>query len=223
MSAEQNRMTSVMSRTEGRGGKTYSFWAWYSFKMSFCSVPERAALSTPQIDTGEEGLHVVLGVDGHAGPAHFSSGPGIVGVATEQRRHVERSRQPVATGPQQFLEPTVGVGGRAEAGELAHRPQAGPVHGGVGPARIGVLARQFCALGSVDGLQGHARHRLEASLPPGRTLELLLPGLSVGHRPTVLQRQTTLRRPPGSRRRPVGDQPAGRRGGPQSTAGRRCR
>ena len=40
-------MTSVTSRTDGRGGKTYSFWAWYSFKMSFWSVPDRAALSTP--------------------------------------------------------------------------------------------------------------------------------------------------------------------------------
>ncbi len=34
-------------RTEGRGGKTYSFWAWYSFKMSFCRVPESAERSTP--------------------------------------------------------------------------------------------------------------------------------------------------------------------------------
>ena len=40
-------MTSVTSRTDGRGGKTYSFWAWYSFKMSFWSVPDRAARSTP--------------------------------------------------------------------------------------------------------------------------------------------------------------------------------
>ena len=46
-SAAQNRMTSVTSRTEGRGGKTYSFWAWYSFKMSFCSVPDSRARSTP--------------------------------------------------------------------------------------------------------------------------------------------------------------------------------
>ena len=31
----------------GRGGKTNSFWAWYSFKMSFWMVPERAARATP--------------------------------------------------------------------------------------------------------------------------------------------------------------------------------
>ena len=35
------RSTSVTSRTDGRGGKTYSFWAWYSFKMSFWIVPPR--------------------------------------------------------------------------------------------------------------------------------------------------------------------------------------
>ena len=50
-----------------------------------------------------------------------------------------------------------------------------------GPTRVGVLAGQLRALGPVHGLQGHARHRLEARRPPRRTLELLLPGLSVGH------------------------------------------
>ena len=35
-------MKAIVSRTsriDWRGGKTNSFWAWYSFKMSFCSVP----------------------------------------------------------------------------------------------------------------------------------------------------------------------------------------
>ena len=39
-----------MSRTrriDGRGGKTNSFCAWYSFRMSFCSVPPRRARATP--------------------------------------------------------------------------------------------------------------------------------------------------------------------------------
>ena len=40
-------MTSVTSRIEGRGGKMYSFWAWYSFSMSFCSVPPRSRRSVP--------------------------------------------------------------------------------------------------------------------------------------------------------------------------------
>src|ERR1043165_149832 len=35
----QKRKMSVISRIEGRGGKMYSFWAMYSLRMSFCSVP----------------------------------------------------------------------------------------------------------------------------------------------------------------------------------------
>jgi hypothetical protein len=40
-------MTSVTSRIDGRGGNTNSFWAWYSFRMSFWSVPPIRARSTP--------------------------------------------------------------------------------------------------------------------------------------------------------------------------------
>ena len=40
-------MRSVTRRMLGRGGKTNSFWAWYSFKMSFWMVPESAARATP--------------------------------------------------------------------------------------------------------------------------------------------------------------------------------
>ena len=35
------------SRIDGRGGNTNSFCAWYSFKMSFCSVPPRRERWTP--------------------------------------------------------------------------------------------------------------------------------------------------------------------------------
>ena len=39
---------SVISRIDGRGGKMYSFWAMYSLRMSFCSVPLMSrAMSTP--------------------------------------------------------------------------------------------------------------------------------------------------------------------------------
>jgi hypothetical protein len=40
-------MTSLTRRTDCRGGKTYSFCAWYSFRMSFWIVPPRRARSTP--------------------------------------------------------------------------------------------------------------------------------------------------------------------------------
>src|ERR1039457_2470214 len=40
-------ITSVTRRIDGRGGKMYSFCAMYSFRMSFCSVPETFDQSTP--------------------------------------------------------------------------------------------------------------------------------------------------------------------------------
>src|SRR6476620_11598733 len=43
----QNLKMSVISLMEGRGGKMYSFWAMYSLRMSFCSVPEIFFQSAP--------------------------------------------------------------------------------------------------------------------------------------------------------------------------------
>ena len=40
-------MVSVTRRSEGSGGKMYSFCAMYSFRMSFCKVPESVAQSAP--------------------------------------------------------------------------------------------------------------------------------------------------------------------------------
>ena len=42
-----NVIVSRTSRIDGRGGNTNSFCAWYSFKMSFCSVPPSCARETP--------------------------------------------------------------------------------------------------------------------------------------------------------------------------------
>ena len=47
ISAVQNRIVSATRRIDGRGGKMNSFCAWYSFRMSFWSVPPSAARSTP--------------------------------------------------------------------------------------------------------------------------------------------------------------------------------
>ena len=49
ISAAVNAITSRTSRIEGRGGNTNSFCAWYSFKMSFCSVPPSNARGVPAI------------------------------------------------------------------------------------------------------------------------------------------------------------------------------
>ena len=193
-SAAANRMTSVTRRMLGRGGKTNSFWAWYSFKMSFWIVPESAARSTPvlsatldihghdhrggrvdrhggahgtQVDAREQRLHVGQRVDGDAGPAHLSLGQGIVGVTSQQGGHVERRRQAVAPGAEQLLEAAVGVLGGPEAGELAHRPQPRAVHGGVRSTRVGKLAGQLGVVRAVDGLEREARHGLELRLALG--------------------------------------------------------
>ena len=161
-------MRSVTRRMLGRGGKTNSFWAWYSFKMSFWIVPESVGTLHPrrvghahihghdhrrrgvdrhrgahraQVDSREERLHVRQGVDGDSGPSHLSLGQRIVGVPSEQGGHVEGRREAVTAGAEQLLEAAVGVGGRAEAGELSHRPQARAVHGGVRTTGVGELAR----------------------------------------------------------------------------------
>ncbi len=47
ISAVVKLITSRTSRMLGRGGNTNSFCAWYSLRMSFCSVPPSRARSTP--------------------------------------------------------------------------------------------------------------------------------------------------------------------------------
>src|SRR5881409_905270 len=45
---EPNSNVSTTSRMEGSGGKIHSFWAWYSFRMSFWIVPRRPDQGTPR-------------------------------------------------------------------------------------------------------------------------------------------------------------------------------
>jgi hypothetical protein len=46
-SAAQYSIESTTSRIEGSGGKMYSFWAMYSFRMSFWRVPPTLPKGTP--------------------------------------------------------------------------------------------------------------------------------------------------------------------------------
>ena len=70
ISAAVNAMTSRTSRIDWRGGKTNSFCAWYSFRMSFCSVPPMArrgmpvssAWATNMASTGAAGELMVIDV-----------------------------------------------------------------------------------------------------------------------------------------------------------------
>ena len=47
ISTVHHRTMSVMIRIDGRGGKMYSFWAMYSFRMSFWIVPPNCRREKP--------------------------------------------------------------------------------------------------------------------------------------------------------------------------------
>ena len=109
-----------MSRIEGRGGKMYSFWAMYSFRMSFWSVPPTLdqgvpcfsatarymasaigavelmvmeVVTAPEVDAVEEDLHVRERVDGDAALADFAPRHLVVRVVAVEGRQVERRRE----------------------------------------------------------------------------------------------------------------------------------
>src|SRR5664280_1799419 len=155
-------MMSVTSRSDGRGGKMYSFWAWYSLSMSFWRVPPRRFRSVP------------------AASAHLAHAQRVVGVAAHQGGEVVGHRQAFPAGAEDVVETGVGVLGRPEPGEHPHGPQLGPVHRGIRPPCVGEDARPLAGgplAGSaspsylrprpVDRLEGDPRHRLEVGVPEG--------------------------------------------------------
>ena len=92
-------------------------------------------------DAGEHLLHVRQRVDRDADLPDFRIGVRVVGVHADLRRQVERDRETGLPLPEQELEPLVGLGRRAEAGVLAHRPEAAAVHRRLHAARVRILAR----------------------------------------------------------------------------------
>jgi hypothetical protein len=99
--------------------------------------------TSPRSMPAEQRLHVVERVDRHAlAPDLAEAERGVVGVVAHQRGHVERRRQAGLAVLEQVAEALVGLLARAEAGELAHRPQPPAVHRLVDAAREGVLAGQ---------------------------------------------------------------------------------
>src|SRR5262249_44733019 len=79
---------------------------------------------------------------GDALAPHLAAGTLVIGVVTHEGGHVEGGGEPRLALPEQEVEADVGVGGRPEAGELAHRPESPAVHAGIDPARVWVLTRQ---------------------------------------------------------------------------------
>ena len=101
----------------------------------------------------EQRLHVGERTDRHAAFADFALGQLVVGVVAHQRRQIEGHRKTGLSLRQQVAEARVGVFGRAEAGELAHGPEALAIHRRVNAARVGRLA-------------GHAE--IAIRIPPGQ-------------------------------------------------------
>src|SRR6185437_3143028 len=113
--------------------------------------------------------------DGDALAADLAERARAVGVVTHQRRHVEGRRETGLAVVEQVVEALVGLLARAEAGELAHRPQPPAVHRGVDAARVrvgaglpdrvrlGARARSGRQIGGrVELLDRLARERFEA-------------------------------------------------------------
>ena len=131
-----------------------------------------------EVDPREEVLHVGEGVDGDTAPPDLAERVRVVGVASHQRRQVERGRETVAADAQDLAKAGVGVVRGAEAREHAHRPELRAVHRGVRAPRVGVQAGEVAVVGPVDGLERHARHRLGRHIPRRRRLERCPPLVS---------------------------------------------
>ncbi len=130
-----------------------------------------------EVDAGEERLHVVERVDGDALAPDLALAQDVVGVVAHEARHVEGRAEAVLAAGEQVAEALVGLLGRAEARELAHRPQAPAVHRRVDAAREGIDARPpvvvlvLAAAGEVglrvQRLDGRAAQRRERDVALG--------------------------------------------------------
>ncbi len=145
----------------------YSFCAMYSFRMSFCSVPDMRDQSTPcfsadrqihgpddrrgrvdghrngdvaERDAAEQDLHVFERADGDAALAHFAFGSRVIGIVTHERWQIESDREAGLALAQQIKIAAVGFLGRGEARELAHGPELAAIHVAMDAAGVRELA-----------------------------------------------------------------------------------
>ena len=129
-------IVSTTRRIDGLGGKIYSFWAMYSFRISFCVVPEIFFRSAPLfsattryiaqiIAAGElmvmevviswrgkpcqQRFHVCQGRNGHPASAHFTLGQRVVAVVAHESRQVEGDGEARLPLLQKIVQALVGV------------------------------------------------------------------------------------------------------------------
>ena len=107
----------------------------------------------------EQQLHVGQAAHGDAARPELALGLLVVGVVAVQRRHVVGDREARLAGVEQLAEADVGVLGRAEAREHAHRPGPRPVARGVDAARERRLARAGRCRAAGPGRRSGRRRR----------------------------------------------------------------
>ncbi len=101
-------------------------------------------------DAVEQRLHVGERVDGDADLADLARGHRVVGVVAGLRREIERGGEAGLAVLDQVLEALVGLARSAEAGVLAHGPEATAVHRRLHAAGERVLAGEADVLQVVD-------------------------------------------------------------------------
>ena len=148
-------------------------------------------------DAREELLHVRERVDRDALAPDLAERLRMIGVVAHQGRHVEGGRESRLPVLEEVAEADVRLLGRAEAGELPHRPELPPVHRRVDPARVGVDARVaevalvvgLDVVGRVERLDRQARHGREERVALGSGLvEVPAPGFGAVETRAVLGR-----------------------------------
>ena len=91
-------------------------------------------------DAVEERFHVFERIDGDADFADFAERERMIGVHADLRGQIEGHGESGSGLAEQIAIALVGFGGGAEAGVLAHGPEAAAVHGGINAAGVGKFA-----------------------------------------------------------------------------------
>ncbi len=113
---------------------------------------------------------------------HLPTSPsarGVVGIVAHEGGEIESGGEARLAVSEEIAKALVGVFGGAEAGELAHGPEAGAVHGGVNAAGVGRLAREAEVAGGIPvGEVGGGVEAADGIAGDGGEVGLALGGLA---------------------------------------------